>query len=427
MATHESGPIPPRSERLSPAPSVSAGFGFLRIDPASAEHQKALRAALRAGIKVFDLGSLSEEAALTEKTKWLLAEISTQLSNPPYSLLIRGKVGEANKLTDFLKHLNPVPSGIHWTYFIEGEHGTSYESFWSELSLLNEICGKHSEFSLSLGVSSARFTYEKEDPEFLSLEGLLASEESFSAIEFPLNLYESGPFEFANQAFEEETLSLLDAAIAYGLKTYTRRPFDALTDVQLLRLISYPDHHRFDLEGAVMETLKVALDAEKTLLESAHPKWAHRLHSQLQFVNDPEQWKEIMRRRIRPDLDAVRAEGKTPSRYLECMEALLLAVQLWCEKRAAERNERIRNRIATSSPAIRGASRNLAELALSVYRSMPGLTTVLIGMRSEDYVKSVLHAFNSDRPLLPTEAVSLALSEAHSAIHEALSETRNPS
>lgn len=425
MANQHSGSVPTRSDLLSPVPSVAPGFGFLRVDPTSPEHAKALEAALSAGVKVFDLGSLSE-ATTEAKTKWLLAEITRQPSESPYQLLLRGKIGNVKLLANFLTRFARETSRIHWTYFIEGEHGVSYEAFWSELALLNELRRGPAKYTLSLGVSSVRFTYEKEDPEFLSLEGLLASEEEFTSIEFPLNLYESGAFQFANQAFQEKTIPLLEAAIAYGLKTYTRRPFDALTDVQLLRLVSYPDHHRLDLEQAVKNTLEAALLAEKILLESPHPKWAHRLHSQLQFVTDPEQWKEIMRRRVLPELETIRAEGNRVSHYLDCMGALLLSIQLWCEKRAAERNERIRSRIATSSPAIQGVSRNLAELALAVYRSMPGLTTVLIGMRSEEYVNSVMKAFRSERPLFSVEDISLALGAAHSTIHEALSETRKP-
>lgn len=438
MNTHQSGTLVKNSTFAAPSPSVTAGFGLLRVDPSSPEHLKAIRIALRAGVRVFDLGSLSEvktseEKTSEEKTKWLLAEIArlpeTRESEHGYQLLIRGKIGHSNALADFFSGFDPAGSKVHWTYFIEGAHDTLYESFWEELSLLHELAPRYPEISLSLGVSSTRLTFDKEDPEFLSLEGLLASDVKFSAIEFPLNLYESAAFQSKNQAHGDETLSLLNAADAFGLKTYTRRPFDSFTDSQLLRLISYPDHHRLDLNEAVKQTLEVALDAEAALQETTHPKWAHRLHSQLQHVTDPEQWKEIKKRRIRPDIEVIALEGDRYRHYLACLDALLLSITLWCEKSAAERNERIRTLIAASSPEIHGASRNLAELALTIYRSMPGLTTVLVGMRSEDYVHSVVSTLNSERSLLSPEAVSLALTAAHSAIHEAihdsLSETGN--
>lgn len=387
--------------------ACSAGFGLLRMDPSQPRHEQALIAALHAGIKIFDLGSISSPETLGKKV-WLERLIRESGKKTEFRFLIRGGIGKSAALPPLLEN---APESISWTYFIEGDHGVSYETFRDEMNVVQKLWSID-----SVGISSARFTYPKEDPEFLNLEVFLGQ---ISAIEFPLNLYESAAFQLVNQSHGDETVTLLEAAAAYGIETFSRRPFDALTDSQLLRLISYPDHHRLDLDLALQRTLEVALEAEKELYGRELPMWAHRLHSQLQFVNDPEQWKEILRRKIQPDLELIKSANASPAvtRYLECMEAVLLAIQLWCEKRAAERNERIRHRIATSSPELRGASRNLAALALSIYRSMPGLTTVLVGMRSEEYVNSVVKTFHPSQPLLSPEAVQMALDAAHAEIH----------
>ncbi len=396
---------------FNPILKTSPGFGLLRVNPHSQEHGAAIRLALREGVRVFDLGSVSDEET-GGKADWLISEISRQnLPQKTYEFLIRGALGERTQLFRFLSQHAPKSTSIKWTYLIEVGHGVTYEDIKNEVEGVSTLA-----VDIDIGISSSRFTYEKEDPEFLALEGI----NGIKAIEFPLNLFECAPFESQNQAFGDEMLTLLDAAQRLGLRTYTRRPFDAVTDTQLLRLISYPDHHRLDLDLAVEKTLTVALTAESNPELNLSSKWAHRLHSQLRYVTDPEQWKEISRRKILPDLNPLREQenkSEALSHYLDCMDALMTAITLWSEKRAAERNERIRNEIASSSDEMRGASRNLAEVALSVYRSMPGLTTVLIGMRTEPYVQSVMKVFKSERPLLSNEAISEALQATHSAVH----------
>src|SRR5690606_33202390 len=111
--------------------------------------------------------------------------------------------------------------------------------------------------------------------------------------------------------------------------------------------------------------------------------WAHRLRRQLVQVRDPEQWKQILQRRIEPELAAIRGVSE---RYDATMDALLLAVGMWFEKRAAERNERIRSKIVEAAPALR-MDRSLAKTAIRIYRSIRGLNCVFVGMRSPHHVE----------------------------------------
>jgi hypothetical protein len=102
------------------------------------------------------------------------------------------------------------------------------------------------------------------------------------------------------------------------------------------------------------------------------------------------------------------------------MHALLLAARLWFEKSAAERNERIRARMIEAVPALR-SERGIARTAMRIYRSLPGLNCVFVGMRSVSYVDDAL---SSGPAISPSEAWS-AIETAEEAIREHLVVTQS--
>jgi hypothetical protein len=412
---------------------------MLRIDPEHPEHRGALRDALVRGVELFDLGDFTAPA-FSAKAR-LLQTLVEECGTGRIRAMVRGNLGVADQLIPALDAIGEEFPKIEWIYLVadpefalarlDWDHARLYSLLAQDLDTLEEICadGRLGAY----GIGSAGLTYAKESADALALAPLLFGENfewdaptpahrprnraHFGWIEFPLNLYESGAAFVENQSLGAETLTLLEVALRWDLVAVARRPLDAITEVGLRRLIAYPDHHRLDLDEAVKRTLEVALESERAPgLEPASPRWAHRLHGQLRHVVDPEQWKEILRRRIEPDLAGLAGP------YRDAMNALVLAVKLWLEKSAAERNERLRCRIVEALPTLARtrlpSDRDLALLALRIYRSIPGLRYVLIGMRSPRYV----HAFtDAERGFprgetFPREEIEAALVAVHAAL-----------
>lgn len=428
----------------------SLGFGMLRISPERAEHREALRDALVAGIDLYDLGDFDEGEAFSAKAR-LLGSLVAEYAPSPVKALVRGSLGRAGGFASIFGDHVPGSTArdprIEWHYLVadpefvlrelEWDHSRLYALLRRELDTLEALASRG--VLAGYGVASAAFTYAKESPDALALEPLLASgndgealelpasdgrplrpesRRRFTWVEFPFNLYESAAAWEASQSVGAETMPLLRAARTFGLRTIARRPFDAITEQGLRRLVAYPDHHRVDLDEAVRRSLEVALTEENaTLVRANHervsagesaetlaPLWANRLRDQLKHVNDPEQWREILRRRIEPDLRALATSptppgGKTLERYFDAMAALTLSVRLWCEKAAAERGERLRAKLVEAAPTLArhrfAEDRDLGLLALRIYRSIPGLDYVLVGMRTPHYVRSITAAHRS--------------------------------
>lgn len=437
------------------AGATGLGFGMLRVDPATAEHREALRDALVLGVDLFDLGDFRANPERFNAKADLFRGLVAEYAKRPVLAIVRGNLGSAATFR--------APEGfgerVRWIYLVadpefalgalEWDSARLYSLLAEELDTLEALA--RSGAIAAYGVGSAALTYAKSRPEALALEPLVLGRENvdwesaesaalnlrpenrrhFGWIEFPFNLYESEAATEENQVVGARNETLLRAARALGVRTIARRPFDAITEQGLRRIVAYPDHHRLDLYEAVRLTLETALAAEIEFLAKRNhartvagasaadldPLWAHRLRDQLRHVVDPEQWKEIVRRRIVPDLEEVLARNSgedvdptVRTRYRDALEALLLSVKLFCEKNAAERNERLRAKLVEASPMLarkrRPADRDPALLALRIYRSVPELDYVLIGMRTPKYVRQVVEsvaASPGDEPLPVTE------------------------
>jgi aryl-alcohol dehydrogenase-like predicted oxidoreductase len=75
--------------------------------------------------------------------------------------------------------------------------------------------------------------------------------------------------------------------------------------------------------------------------------------------------------------------------HLEKLEAVLEAVASSYREEAAERCGQIKNRLASADVDWSEAV-TLSQMAIRALRSTAGITTVLVGMRREDYVEDVL-------------------------------------
>jgi aryl-alcohol dehydrogenase-like predicted oxidoreductase len=137
-------------------------------------------------------------------------------------------------------------------------------------------------------------------------------------------------------------------------------------------------------------------------------RWGEQLTDLAARVDSYEQWKEVQEHAVVPQVAQAflvldRAFGGSPlagawekwrERYGPALDALLEAIA----RRAVDRS---RARAGAVSRAIDPVlpepwkTRPLSQKALAVVASVPGVTTVLVGMRSREYVEDVIGMMTS--------------------------------
>lgn len=456
--------------RPSPGPTGSQlGFGCYRVSDRNPTHRAALAAALNEGVRLIDTSTnygdgYSEMAVGSVVREWL-----AQPENERAELTIVTKAGyvqgsnldrarsrelrgeafpEMVKLTDDLWHcISPEFLAAQITesqerlagigidvfllhnpeYFLKSnpDHREYYRRIEAAFRHLETECDRHR--IRAYGVSSNTFPEPKEHPEFTSLETLIEIAETiasetgkphrFRYVQFPFNLFESGAAMLSNQTAD----TVLELASRKNLIALANRPLNAFTEKHLVRLTNYRHRHGIDVDSAVQKTLNLAVRIEaefpRGLLSHEHRQyWGHVLKDQLRHLVDIEQWRQIEAHRIRPELEHLREDAELHpairawwDRYSPAMDACLLAISAWLENAAAMRSERLKARLTQAVPALRSAQ-TLSQAAIRIYRSIPGLNYVLVGMRTPEYVRDAVQA---DRePPLTAEDAFLALDAA---------------
>lgn len=281
------------------------------------------------------------------------------------------------------------------------------------------------------GISSNTFGYPKQAHEFTSLEAVLelareiTPEPKFGVIQFPFNLYELGP------VFEENNSgkSVTELAFEAGLATLINRPLNAFAGNRLIRLADFKGtcgHSGIDLEESLKEALTSAMS-----LESQYPgrnwvpaqkiAWGHILKQNIGSLLEIEAWNNVLAYQIRPTLGAALSVLKEheetrdwAARYEPASEKLFAVFGQFVENEAAMHSRRIAARLDQAAPLLK-SSRTLSQKALRIYRSLPGIQCVLVGMRRPEYVRDALTV----SPPLPPEQALDALEALEEMIRSA--------
>jgi uncharacterized protein len=254
----------------------------------------------------------------------------------------------------------------------------------------------------------------------------------FKVLQVPMNLLEPGAAIESNTG-PGENQTVLQFASAQGLAVLLNRPLNAMTDNRLIRLATPP----VPTEGpALSEAIGAARDLEAEFRKTIAPalgvppesrtrpedffRWADSLGNLAAELRSFEEWRDLERHQIGPRLmhtvaaldRAIRGPLEAPwqrwqERYLAAMEALFRAIA----RRTADRS---RARSAVLSRSIDGAlppdrrDLSLSQKALLVVGSLPGVTTVLVGMREGAYVTDSVGVMD----LPPIEAADAVLRAA---------------
>jgi len=257
------------------------------------------------------------------------------------------------------------------------------------------------------GISSNSLPAPKESDEFTSLEAVLeiAAEigaKHFGVIQFPMNLLEPGA------ALEPNCRegSLLALAKRENIGTLVNRPLNGFAGNTLIRLADYPDVRDRDPQGlitAVREDLARTIAWEATLprtVTSDSIGWGHILSKNLSQIRDLDFWKHVLSRQIEPAL--AKAWPTLPAPWAEkhqaLCETLFLSIRRLLESQAGEKTRPIRRKAEALAPALQ-VSPTLSRQALRVYLGLPGVHSVLLGMREDAYVDDAMGM----EPPLPAE------------------------
>jgi aryl-alcohol dehydrogenase-like predicted oxidoreductase len=261
------------------------------------------------------------------------------------------------------------------------------------------------------GISSNTFPAHKQDPEYTSLEAVLeiandlvVEEDHFAVIQFPLNLFEAGA------VFEENNSGKTVAALAReaGLGTLINRPLNSFHDLgggrSLIRLTDFPAHDDEDIVGNLKNAWMQTMELEQSYPQiSANPPvpasrvaWGHVIRQNFAKLTDIDLWRQTLRWQITPSLEPALAELEASGPYREWALSyrgstlkLLIAFTAYVENQAAFRSDKIAAFLDHAVPPIQ-TSKTLSRKAVRLYRSIPGVDCVLVGIRKPEYVQEML-------------------------------------
>jgi aryl-alcohol dehydrogenase-like predicted oxidoreductase len=270
------------------------------------------------------------------------------------------------------------------------------------------------------GISSNTFPRPEEVIDRTSLERVWQSAEEvskdhhFAVVQFPLNIFEPGAAVELNQKRGSETL--LDFCAEKNLGVLINRPLNAIANKQLIRLADFParevppeddmDDLAHDLKLQEEEFVKVTM--KKLPLD---PKSIQAVENFLTLGRNldegnwrafasAEEWHEIAQSVLAPRIqyvfDILRPLAKTDeglfsflASYAEAADEFLEYVSHYYGNRSHARSQKIHEAFDALMPE-EYRPLSLSQKAVLLIRSLPEVSSVLVGMRTEEYVEDVV-------------------------------------
>jgi aryl-alcohol dehydrogenase-like predicted oxidoreductase len=279
---------------------------------------------------------------------------------------------------------------------------------------------------LYYGVSSNTVTAAPSDAEATSLSRMCDEARAaaashgmdrhhFAVLQFPMNLYEAGALVTPNTGVDQHE-TVLEVAQREGIAVLVNRPLNAMPTKKsgVLRLADFPlEGDPVDFERQCQKVATLEEEYRKTIAPALQHsgqgmapadffRWAIELTRVRPQIQGLEHWEQIEQQMIAPHINQVM---QALSRHLtgaaaEQWEAWRdrYVPQLLTLLRGLRREATERSRAKTVSvsaaldPLLPEARRreSLSRKALWVLASTPGVTSVLNGMRSGDYVEDSL-------------------------------------
>ena len=269
------------------------------------------------------------------------------------------------------------------------------------------------------GISSNTFISPADDFEFTSLERVLeiveaiTPDHNFKVIQFPLNLFESGACLEKNQACGTKTL--LEFALEKNITTLINRPLNAIVNNKMIRLADFDDiNHKLIMEN-FSKLQKKSMDMESRFKTDFKIKWpkdsdlspANRLFSIPYYlssafieINGWEHWDYEKEYRIMPQIyeDVNDLENIMPTDVewqewvVEFSQSIFKLLEITTTQFKTSKHafaEMFCQRLDELEPALK-SSASLSQKTLRILESIPGVNTILLGMRKRDYIDDAL-------------------------------------
>ena len=260
------------------------------------------------------------------------------------------------------------------------------------------------------GISSNTFPSAASDDHYTSLETVYALSQKidphshFAVIQFPLNLYEPGAALELNNSGQ----SVLEFAQGKDLACMINRPLNAFQETGMIRLADFLSHPKAEstLKEIWPEVLSLeAKYAGKSIVPVREIAWAHTIKKHFEQISELSRWREILAYQIIPNLsqalELLEQNEKTKAwatEYAAQSDLFFQAITEVLEEQASIRSKRIANRLEKICPEL-AHSKTLSQKVIRLYRSLPGVGCVLVGMRTPAYVDDVLEL----EPKIPSE------------------------
>lgn len=275
------------------------------------------------------------------------------------------------------------------------------------------------------GISSNTFPKPEESIDRTSLErvwkAVSENENHFGVIQLPMNLYERGGLLENNQ--EKSSKSVIEYAREQNIGVLINRPLNAIKDKLLIRLSDYPirEHppeqeisdlvHDINLQETEFKNGQLkdialnpqAYDAVKKLMSVG--EWLD--NNRWSAFSSFEEWRDLIYGTIRPRLQYVfdllqdiGAEHRdifiALQEYAESIDEIVDHISNYYLTKSNERAAHIHTKLRAVLPADR-EELSLPQKAILMLRSIPGVSSVLVGMRSDDYVDDTMFGCYSSR------------------------------
>lgn len=254
------------------------------------------------------------------------------------------------------------------------------------------------------GISSNTFPSPKDDPDYTSFETTLEIakqirlDHHYAVIQFPLNLLEPAAALEPNNSGK----TLLELAQSEGVATLINRPLNALSEKRLVRLADFSTQPIEQATQALQNALNEAMTLEAQYTGTIPFKnfaWGHLIHHHFNTLAQLETWKNVLTHQARPSLLSLSNQQQTAAqdpnfplwlnRYIPAAERLFEAMTDYIHSIAQSDSTILQENITQSAPELL-SSFSLASKVVRLYRSLPGVTSILVGMRTPSYVRDLL-------------------------------------
>ena len=418
------------------------GFGSYRIHELDPDHREALKSALRSGINLIDTSSNYTDGSSEKLIGEVLSELFMAGEITRDQVVIVSKAGYVQgKNMDLAKEKKSqgqaYPEMVEFSadcwhnispQFIEEQitqslsrlklecldvfllHNPEYflktttqrDGYYARIQRAFEHLEKEVQKGRIkfYGVSSNTFIDVDSSSEFTSLARVYDAAvaagggkvKNFAVVQFPFNLIESAAALMKNT--NQQTV--LEFARDKKLGTLTNRPLNAIMRGRLTRLSSFPQYDQVEVKGQLHTVMGRVIELEKKFSGGKLPQglmWGQALKQGFQQIEDILMWREVLFHQILPSLDSA-LERLQPSQVPWGNEYRTIALELLSlmtknlESLGNERASLLSEQIVTSAPSLKETP-TLSQQVLRTYISVPGVNSVLVGMKSVPYVDDV--------------------------------------